>query len=203
MAGHMGDVRVTTQNLTKWSAPTPSARPDLIKGAVPGADGGWVLVRDAARSVQGPKDRALSRLSVKAAASGRGGSDGHAAQSHVTLDAGDAGDIDLAEGRVRRCAVRRTSCARWCVWQLAQAPRRHPQVLKPLGEISRRPTKKIYKPRRARAARVTAPSARRSSAAAARRSVRSFAAMRSTCPRRCASWALKTALSERSRPMAS
>ena len=48
MAGHMGDVRVTTQNLTV-------AKIDLerglvmVKGAVPGAKGGWVLLRDAVK----------------------------------------------------------------------------------------------------------------------------------------------------------
>lgn len=48
MAGHMGDVRVTTQNLTV-------AKIDLerglvmVKGAVPGAKGGWILLRDAVK----------------------------------------------------------------------------------------------------------------------------------------------------------
>lgn len=48
MAGHMGDARVTTQNLE-------IVRTDidrgliLIKGAVPGSKGGWVLIRDAVK----------------------------------------------------------------------------------------------------------------------------------------------------------
>jgi len=46
MAGHMGDVRVTTQNLVVVS--TDVARGlVLIKGAVPGSEGGYVLIRDA------------------------------------------------------------------------------------------------------------------------------------------------------------
>jgi len=46
MAGHMGDVRVTTQNLEVVR--TDAARGLLmIKGAVPGARGGWVTVKDA------------------------------------------------------------------------------------------------------------------------------------------------------------
>jgi large subunit ribosomal protein L3 len=51
MAGHMGDERVTTQNLE-------IVRVDaernllLIKGAVPGAPGGTVMVRPAVKSVQ-------------------------------------------------------------------------------------------------------------------------------------------------------
>ncbi len=48
MAGHMGDVRVTTQNLTVVG--TDAARGlIMVKGAVPGARGGWVLVRDAVK----------------------------------------------------------------------------------------------------------------------------------------------------------
>lgn len=48
MAGHMGDVRVTTQNLKV-------VRTDLerglimVEGAVPGAKGGWIEVRDAVK----------------------------------------------------------------------------------------------------------------------------------------------------------
>jgi len=48
MAGHLGDARVTTQNLEVVS--TDEARGlILIRGAVPGAQGSWVLVRDAVK----------------------------------------------------------------------------------------------------------------------------------------------------------
>jgi len=48
MAGHMGDVRATTQSLAVIS--TDAERGFImVKGAVPGAEGGWVLVRDAAK----------------------------------------------------------------------------------------------------------------------------------------------------------
>lgn len=54
MAGHLGAERVTVQNLTIVS--TDSARGlILVKGAVPGSEGGWVLVRDAAKRPL-PKD---------------------------------------------------------------------------------------------------------------------------------------------------
>ena len=48
MAGHMGDRRVTVQNLKIVST---DAEEDLIliRGAVPGADGGWVRIRDAVK----------------------------------------------------------------------------------------------------------------------------------------------------------
>ncbi|MEO5374990.1 MAG: 50S ribosomal protein L3 [Alphaproteobacteria bacterium] len=48
MAGHMGARRVTAQNLEVVS--TDDARGlILIRGSVPGADGGWVLVSDAVK----------------------------------------------------------------------------------------------------------------------------------------------------------
>jgi large subunit ribosomal protein L3 len=48
MAGHYGDRRVTTQNLRVVG--TDAARGlIMIEGAVPGADGGYVLIKDAAK----------------------------------------------------------------------------------------------------------------------------------------------------------
>jgi len=48
MAGHMGDVQVTTQSLTIVSTDAERGL-ILVKGAVPGSAGGWVLVRDAVK----------------------------------------------------------------------------------------------------------------------------------------------------------
>jgi large subunit ribosomal protein L3 len=48
MAGHMGDRRVTTQNLRIVSTDSENGL-ILVRGAVPGADGGYVLIRDAAK----------------------------------------------------------------------------------------------------------------------------------------------------------
>ena len=48
MAGHMGDERVTTQNLEVVRT-DPERGLLMIKGAVPGSKGGWVLVRDAVK----------------------------------------------------------------------------------------------------------------------------------------------------------
>jgi len=48
MAGHMGDRRVTTQNLMIVSTDEDRGL-ILVRGAVPGAEGGWVLVRDAVK----------------------------------------------------------------------------------------------------------------------------------------------------------
>jgi large subunit ribosomal protein L3 len=48
MAGHYGDARVTTQNLRVVSTDAERGL-IMIAGAVPGAEGGWVLVKDAAK----------------------------------------------------------------------------------------------------------------------------------------------------------
>jgi len=54
MAGHMGDRRVTTQNL-RVVATDDDVGLILVRGAVPGADGGWVRVSDAVKRAL-PKD---------------------------------------------------------------------------------------------------------------------------------------------------
>ena len=48
MAGHMGDKRVTVLNLRIVST-DPEEGLILVRGAVPGAEGGWVRLRDAAK----------------------------------------------------------------------------------------------------------------------------------------------------------
>ncbi len=48
MAGHMGDVQVTTQNIKVVSTDVERGL-ILVKGSVPGADGGWVLIHDAVK----------------------------------------------------------------------------------------------------------------------------------------------------------
>ncbi len=51
MAGHMGDVRVTAQNLEIVQVDDTRGL-ILVKGAVPGPKGGWVEVRDAVKKVR-------------------------------------------------------------------------------------------------------------------------------------------------------
>jgi large subunit ribosomal protein L3 len=48
MPGHLGDGRVTTQNLRVVSTDADKGLL-LVEGAVPGAEGGWVLVKDASK----------------------------------------------------------------------------------------------------------------------------------------------------------
>jgi large subunit ribosomal protein L3 len=54
MAGHMGDVRVTTQNLEVVSSDADRGL-IFVRGAVPGSEGGYVLVSDAVK-LKMPKD---------------------------------------------------------------------------------------------------------------------------------------------------
>ncbi len=49
MAGHMGQVRVTTQNLEVVSTDTERGL-ILVRGAVPGSKGSWIHVRDAVKA---------------------------------------------------------------------------------------------------------------------------------------------------------
>ena len=57
MAGHMGAVRVTTQNLEVVRTDIDRGL-IMIKGAVPGAKGGWVTIRDAVKK-KAPEDLPL------------------------------------------------------------------------------------------------------------------------------------------------
>ena len=49
MAGHMGQTRITTQNLEVVSTDENRGL-ILVKGAVPGSKGAWIVVRDAVKS---------------------------------------------------------------------------------------------------------------------------------------------------------
>jgi len=57
MAGHMGDRRVTVQNLQIVST-DPAEGLILVRGAIPGADGGWVRISDAVKRAV-PKEAPL------------------------------------------------------------------------------------------------------------------------------------------------
>lgn len=48
MAGHMGDVRVTQQNLEIVRTDVERGL-IIVKGSIPGAEGGWVLIKDAVK----------------------------------------------------------------------------------------------------------------------------------------------------------
>jgi large subunit ribosomal protein L3 len=70
MAGHYGDERVTTQNLEVVRT-DPERGLILLKGAVPGAKGGWVMLRDAVRKgipANAPKPGAFRKRAAETAA---------------------------------------------------------------------------------------------------------------------------------------
>ena len=69
MAGHMGDTRITTQNLQIVRTDVDKGL-ILIRGAVPGSKGGWIEIRDAVKAQlpdNAPKPAAL-RAAANAAA---------------------------------------------------------------------------------------------------------------------------------------
>jgi large subunit ribosomal protein L3 len=69
MAGHMGDERITTQNLKVVK--TDAGRGlIMVEGAVPGAKGGWIYVRDAVKRAlpkEAPKPGAIRKREAAAA----------------------------------------------------------------------------------------------------------------------------------------
>jgi large subunit ribosomal protein L3 len=70
MAGHMGDRRVTTQNIEVVSTDAERGL-ILLRGAVPGSKGAWILVRDAVKAplpYTAPKPAALRAAGNEAAA---------------------------------------------------------------------------------------------------------------------------------------
>jgi large subunit ribosomal protein L3 len=67
MAGHMGTTRVTTQNVEVVSTDTDRGL-ILIRGAVPGTKGSWILVRDAVKAPL--PDNAPKPAALKAASNG-------------------------------------------------------------------------------------------------------------------------------------
>ena len=128
MAGHMGDVRVTTQNLKVVK--TDVARGlIMVAGAVPGAKGGWIFVRDAVkrRASRGRADAGRvqeARERRRACAAGEGGR----VMDHqvTTLDGGSAGSISLPD-EIFGLEPRADILQRMVRWQLSTPPGRHAQ----------------------------------------------------------------------------
>jgi len=69
MAGHMGNVRVTTQNVEVVSTDADRGL-ILIRGAVPGSKGAWIMVRDAVKNPlpeSAPKPAGIRKAAEKGA----------------------------------------------------------------------------------------------------------------------------------------
>jgi len=74
MAGHMGAVRVTTQNLQIVRTDADRGL-IMVKGAVPGSKGGWVTIKDAVKKpahADAPRPAALKGAAVEAAPAAEG-----------------------------------------------------------------------------------------------------------------------------------
>ncbi|ODR98614.1 50S ribosomal protein L3 [Methyloceanibacter methanicus] len=90
MAGHMGDVSVTTQNLRVVKT-DPERGLIMIRGAVPGSKGGWVLLRDAVK-------RALPEGAPVPGAFRKSGEDVAPAKAPAAEASAEAGQAQAAEG---------------------------------------------------------------------------------------------------------
>ncbi len=69
MAGHLGDERITTQNLVVVKTDVERGLL-MIKGAVPGSKGGWVVIRDAVKKAANADAPKPGAFKAKAAAGG-------------------------------------------------------------------------------------------------------------------------------------
>ncbi|MEX0808237.1 MAG: 50S ribosomal protein L3 [Dongiaceae bacterium] len=92
MAGHMGDRRVTVQNLRIVSTDMERGL-ILVRGAVPGAEGGFVMVRDAV------KRKAPDNLPFPAALRGGAAAASEAAADTATDSAADSGAAGDESGK--------------------------------------------------------------------------------------------------------
>jgi len=97
MAGHMGDERVTTQNLQVVRTDAEQGF-ILIRGAVPGAKGGWVMIRDAAK-------KPVPANAIRPAALRSDGKKAHAAAVKAAEEAAAAAEAVEAERLAEQAAV--------------------------------------------------------------------------------------------------
>ena len=190
MPGHMGVERVTTLNLKVVQTDVERGL-ILIEGAVPGAKGGWITVRDAVKKAP-PKDLpkpgkfrlARRREADSAGAAGAAKRRGRVMDLKVTtLDGKEAGSVTLNKD-IFGLEPRTDLIQRCVVWQLAKR-RAGTHEVKNRAEINRTGKKSGHAEGLGRRAPrlACAPTC---SAAAAARSVRTRATTRSTCRRRCA-----------------
>ncbi len=91
MAGHLGDARVTQQNLRVVRADAERGL-ILVRGAIPGAKGGWVLLRDAIKKAAPEGVPYPAALRGGAAPAAEVEADAPAAEEAPADNAAEAGD---------------------------------------------------------------------------------------------------------------
>ena len=162
MPGHMGVDRITTLNLKVVQTDVERGL-ILVEGAVPGAKGGWITVRDAVKKAlpkDAPKPGKFRRCRGRAprrrpTPAGRCRLRRRARDMEMkvtTLDGKEAGSVTLSDDDLRPRAARRPHPA---LRHLAarQAPRRHARGQEPRRDLAHR--QEDVRARRAPAAPVT------------------------------------------------
>ena len=100
MAGHMGAVRVTTQNLQVVKTDAERGL-IMVKGAVPGSKGGWVTIKDAVKKPF--PDNAILPAALKSAAEeARGLAEEAAAQAAAEAEAAARAAAEAEEAKLQQ-----------------------------------------------------------------------------------------------------
>ena len=102
MAGHMGNERVTVQNLQIVKTDTDRGL-IMVKGAVPGAKGGWVMLRDAVKKPQAENAILPAALRSAAAAAAKAAAEAEqaaleAAEAEAAAEAPAEAEAEKKEG---------------------------------------------------------------------------------------------------------
>ena len=123
MHGHYGDERVTTQNLEIAKVDVERGL-IMVRGAVPGSKGGWVMVRDAAKRAlpkDAPMPASVTKREKAAPAPARAASGGHDRenQSPQSGTTKSSGEIELNDS-IFGLEPRADLIQRVVVWQLAK-----------------------------------------------------------------------------------
>ncbi|MFD0917844.1 50S ribosomal protein L3 [Pseudahrensia aquimaris] len=107
MAGHMGNTRVTTQNLQVVSVDVDRGLV-LIKGAVPGPKGGWVTIKDAIKKPVHPDaifPAARRRDAEAAAEAAENAEAAQAAEAAAAVEEAQAAEAAAAEASAAETAT--------------------------------------------------------------------------------------------------
>jgi large subunit ribosomal protein L3 len=102
MAGHMGAVRVTTQNLQVVRTDADRGL-IMVKGAVPGSKGGWVTIKDAAKKPA--PDNVILPAALRSAAEAAHAAAAKAAEEAAAAEAAAEAERLAAEAAAEQAAL--------------------------------------------------------------------------------------------------